>query len=89
MDSPCAGAVDVQGSGAAVTPSSPSRDPPAPRADRRYARRDVRGLLDLLALAPGFAVTLPDDPRVRNQVMRPAKLHAYDQLKGRKGGDRG
>lgn len=39
--------------------------------------------------APPVAVTLPDDPRVRNQVVRPATLHAYDQLTGRKGGDRG
>lgn len=36
-----------------------------------------------------LAVTLPDDPRVRNQVVRPSTLGVYDQLKGRKGGDRG
>lgn len=35
------------------------------------------------------AVTLPDDPRVRNQVVRPPNLGAYDQLKDRKGGNRG
>lgn len=38
---------------------------------------------------PPVAVALPDDPRVRNQVVRPATLHAYDHLRGRKGGDRG
>lgn len=37
---------------------------------------------------PPIAVTLPDDPRVRDVVVKSPSLNAYDQL-GRKGGDRG
>lgn len=53
----------------------------------------VRQVLDRRGLeaerpAP-VAVTLPNDPRVRNQIPRPATLHAYDQLKGHPGGRRG
>jgi hypothetical protein len=38
---------------------------------------------------PPVAVTLPDDPRVRNVVVSPRTLHAYDQLAGKNGGHNG
>lgn len=51
----------------------------------------VRQILDRhrqeALLPPPIAVVLPDDPRVRNVVVRPRPLGAYDQLKKRKGGD--
>lgn len=48
--------------------------------DRR-CRQDER--------VPPVAVALPDDPRVRNQAVRPTTLRAYDQLKRTKEDDRG
>lgn len=39
--------------------------------------------------APPIAVTLPDDPRVRNVVVPTRTLHAYDRLAAKKGGDHG
>ena len=38
---------------------------------------------------PPVAVTLPDDPRVRDLVVRRPSLGAYDRLKDGQGGDRG
>jgi hypothetical protein len=38
---------------------------------------------------PPIAVTLPDDPRVRNVVVPPRTLHAYDQLSADTGGRHG
>lgn len=38
---------------------------------------------------PPVAVALPDDPRLRTVTVRPRPLGAYDQLKTKKGGDRG
>ncbi|MES2644873.1 MAG: IS21 family transposase [Myxococcota bacterium] len=38
---------------------------------------------------PPIAVTLPNDPRVRNVVVPPRTLHAYDQLAGNSGGHNG
>jgi transposase len=38
---------------------------------------------------PPVAVALPDDPRLRAVSVRPRPLGAYDQLKAKKGGDRG
>ena len=38
---------------------------------------------------PPIAVTLPDNPKVRNVVVAPRSLGVYDQLGGKKGGDRG
>lgn len=52
----------------------------------------VRQVLDRRRLdagkPPPIAVTLPDDPRVREVVVSPRSLRAYDQL-GRKGGGNG
>jgi transposase len=38
---------------------------------------------------PPIPVTLPDNPKVRDVVVAPRSLGVYDQLGGKKGGDRG
>jgi transposase len=60
-------------------------DAPHPAAVRQVLDRRRRES----ARPTPVAVTLPDDPRVRNVVVPPRSLHAYDQLAATKGGARG